>query len=1360
MSIADGWPQLDPEQEVWITGLTQFTLVLGYRGMSGDSPTETPTPRRPAPSDSRVKRTEVAATVRAEQQRRWRAGEKVPLENYLSDYPELASDNSLVLDLAYAEFLLAREIGAATDPDAFAARFPAVATQLRQQLEFECALGLDAGATMTAPAGADSTLTRPLLRVPGFEVLEELGRGGMGVVYKARQVRLNRIVALKTLPDRDGSSTSDAVRFLAEAELVAAVKHPNVVAVFEFGQVDGRPYFAMEYLAGGSLRDRLKPGKSLPFREAAVLLARVARAVEAAHDLQVIHRDLKPANILFDGAGEPKVTDFGLARRGTGVGLTATQVVIGTPSYMAPEQAEGKGRFVGPAADVYALGAVLYEAITGSVPFPGDDAMSVLRQVLQDEPIPPAKRNPAVPRDLELVCLKCLHKNPADRYSTASALADDLERFAAGLPVSVRAAGYAERLVKWARRNPRDATLVGTVAVLLVTLAAGSAGAAIWMRQKQKTAEENETRAVIAESDATHRADDLAAAQETLRQELIRSNRALPGEVRAMRLRGQPGQYFVGVERLREALARAKRLGAPATDIHEIRNELLNLLTVTDVDVEAEWEDWPADLVSLSFSSELDRYFFNTTRPPASIREAPGGRVIANLPLDVPPPQYVQFAPGGRRFLLGYDVDPRAELWEIESEIANLVWQAKGANKGVFLDNGSRVAVGAVANGKAEVQIRDGATGTVERQIADAGWVEGGLPNHPSKPWIVVDRGNRLSVVDYETSRLVAYTDRPKDLYRVAWHPTRPILAIASREEIRQWDVTNDKDAIPPLKGHTHGGVFPGFDRSGEMLISSDWSAVLRCWDAATGRQLLTAPRILLTLDFANAPPGRLAAGVEGRRVQLYRFHPGRGLRIASRPDTAKDGFTGAARFSPDGRLLVSRVGDFKCVILDSTTGVELATLPDTWRPAGFLANGELLTSGPRGLFRWPIRYTSGRCRVGPPVWLAPIRTVTEWSASLDGRVLAETRFNDGLALLHLPSGKSVATGPQLDVRAAAVSPDGAWAVAGSYCTAVKSAVSVYDAKTGALVRQLTAGGGMAWFSPDGRSLAVTSMTGNVYVFEVGTWAERWRGDGQACAFAPDGQLLAVGEGRGVIRLRAVADGHEVARLEVPDQTRLLPNCFSPDGGRLVASGFDDRQIYIWDLRHLRAGLEAEGLDWDWPKLPTATDRLTPDRLDVIPYGMVQRMTNEAFRAYRTNDLATASDRIGKLRAIDSDDPEEQALLAILLINGPPTAYDPTAALKYAQKAVAAQPNLGIAQVALGLAQFHCGEYRSAAASIDRGLAIDPKAGYVYVWYTLARARLFMGDIAGALSAGDKTLRAWGRVFGALFDPPAKPAKK
>jgi serine/threonine-protein kinase len=318
----------------------------------------------------------------------------------------------------------------------------------------------DAITSASYPAGLPS--------VPGYEVEAVLGRGGMGVVYRALHLRLNRTVALKMLLAGDRAGPSARARFQREAEAVANLRHANIVQVYDVGEQDGRPYFTMEIVQGGSLAEKLA-GVPRPAPEAATLVATLAEAVSAAHQGGIVHRDLKPANVLLTPDGTPKISDFGLARRVEGgERLTQSGAILGTPSYMAPEQARGRTQALGPPVDIYALGAILYELLTGRPPIQGETAAETVLQVLSQEPVPPARLNPRVPRDLETICLKCLHKEPQRRYASAAALAEDLRCFLRGEVIAARPEGQLERLARAVRRRP-TLTVGLTAGVLLAT---------------------------------------------------------------------------------------------------------------------------------------------------------------------------------------------------------------------------------------------------------------------------------------------------------------------------------------------------------------------------------------------------------------------------------------------------------------------------------------------------------------------------------------------------------------------------------------------------------------------------------------------------------------------------------------------------------------------------------------------------------------------------------------------------------------------------------------------------------------------------------------------------------------------------
>ncbi len=401
----------------------------------------------------------------------WRRGERIPAEVFLDRQPGLRCDTNVVLDLIYHEILLRCRRGERPTPEEYAQRFPPFAEQLRALFEVHEALFTEEAPPPTVldvePPTGHAMADMPA--VDGYEVLGELGRGGNGVVYRARRLGLKRLTALKVLRGGPAADPREAARLRGEAMALARIGHPNIIQIYEVGETGGRPFLALEFAPGGSLEARL-PGGPQPARDAAALLETLARAIHAAHRAGVVHRDLKPGNVLFAEDGTPKIADFGLARRlNADDAQTCTGDILGTPNYMAPEQARGRSAAAGPAADVYALGAILYELLTGRPPFEGETVWDTLEQVIGWDPPPPRQLAPKVPRDLETICLKCLHKDPMRRYGGADGLADDLAHFLAGRPIRARPTPAWERTWKWIRRRP--AATAGVALALALTAA-------------------------------------------------------------------------------------------------------------------------------------------------------------------------------------------------------------------------------------------------------------------------------------------------------------------------------------------------------------------------------------------------------------------------------------------------------------------------------------------------------------------------------------------------------------------------------------------------------------------------------------------------------------------------------------------------------------------------------------------------------------------------------------------------------------------------------------------------------------------------------------------------------------------------
>ncbi len=500
--------------------------------------------QRPAPAGARLQLGELLDL----QSGYWAGGEPRSVEAILERCPGLRDDAEALLDLVYHEVLLRQQWGDTPSLAEYVARFPWLEDALKAHFEVHQALQ-GSTAIATVPSAPDRS-AHSLPAVKNYEILGELGRGGTGVVYKARHLGLNRLVALKMLRAESLETPQERDRFRNESEAMARIEHPNVVRVYEVGEHEGRPYFAMELVTGGSLEQRLG-GVPQPPARSARLAETLARAVHAAHALRLVHRDLKPANVLLaaveggdDPWGLPKVSDFGLAKRlDAGDHKTRSGDILGTPCYMAPEQAYGRNNAVGPRADIYALGAILYELLTGRPPFRGETVWDTLQQVGRQEVVPPRRLQPRVPRDLETICLKCLHKDPGRRYPDAAALADDLAGFLAGQPIKARPLPWWEQAWRSVRRRPTASACAGLVlalgaahyAHLQAELSGARLGAAV-----------AEVREALGRAEAACREEDWERAAALLRDaalpRLDATEADRPGEPQLAGLREQAGR--------------------------------------------------------------------------------------------------------------------------------------------------------------------------------------------------------------------------------------------------------------------------------------------------------------------------------------------------------------------------------------------------------------------------------------------------------------------------------------------------------------------------------------------------------------------------------------------------------------------------------------------------------------------------------------------------------------------------------------------------------------------------------------------------------------------------------------------------
>ncbi|VTS06994.1 WD40 repeat domain-containing serine/threonine protein kinase [Tuwongella immobilis] len=499
----------------------------------------------------------IVTLIRGDILRRFQNDPTLRIERYLAEFPELQPDNTSIVDLLITEFQLRLPQEPTLSLRDYQRRFPQLSAALAHRWQ---RLG-EASAAGNAAAAAESPLATNLLppssaqehlpvaspptqaeswggflsitesgscelpNIPGYRVQRIIQQGGMGIVYEAWQQRLNRRVAIKMVLNPGQARPERMVRFLVEAELVAGLQHPNIVQVYDFGNYQDAPYFVMEFVSGGSLADRLRRAdQSFTPTEAAQLVLAVADAMAFAHHRQIIHRDLKPGNILLTETGVPKVTDFGLARRGESV-LTQFGTVVGTPAYMAPEQALGQSDSIGPASDIWSIGIILYECLTGRPPFRGSDRESMLAQVVESAVVPVTEIAPRVPASLEAICLCCLAKAPQDRYASAIELAADLRRFLAGQPPRAEPLSRFRRLGRWIKANPMVVGLLGTIVLLVVMMVTLTAGLAIRAREESQRTQQALIAAQSAQEES--RNNQREAARQLLRVEWLNHGRIL-----------------------------------------------------------------------------------------------------------------------------------------------------------------------------------------------------------------------------------------------------------------------------------------------------------------------------------------------------------------------------------------------------------------------------------------------------------------------------------------------------------------------------------------------------------------------------------------------------------------------------------------------------------------------------------------------------------------------------------------------------------------------------------------------------------------------------------------------------------------
>jgi WD40 repeat protein/HEAT repeat protein len=1085
------------------------------------------------------------------------------------------------VDEAIALYLAACEAGTPPDRATFLARHADIADSLQafladhDHMKQAAPAARNPAETATLPPDAPRAAVPPLGSIKYFgdyELLEEIARGGMGVVYKARQVSLNRIVAVKLILAGEYAGGRDVRRFKAEAEAAANLDHPNILPIYEVGEHQGQQYFSMKLVEGGSLAT----ARGLPVRKSADLLAAVARAVHFAHQRGILHRDVKPSNILLDADGTPYVSDFGLAKKVDAPSdLTQSGAVVGTPSYMPPEQARGEKR-VTTAADVYSLGAILYELLTGRPPFQADSAFDTVMQVIEKEPDHPRSVNKSADRDLSVIALKCLDKDPGRRYTSAAALADDLDHWASGEPILARPAPSWEKVWKWARRHPAAAGLLLT---LLVALSAGVTGLLISNARIAK--KQRETDAAL---------QDRAAAMAGVADALVRESGAHLATAAALR------KVKEEQARTKGALA-AEQRAAYLSDIALAAGEWAGnrpiragqLLDGTAPDLRG-WEWHHLQRVSHAALREFD--------------DLRGATLLGGI------------TPDGKLLLTADPSGPRLRDLATGKVVREFAGHQHSVAAAALSPDGKRIASAAgvafLGRNNAEVILWEADTGRPIRTLATDHAGISALAFSPDGKWLVTSGGGSVRLWAADGAKEVhRWTLTPEQMAGsgagLAFSPDGKQLAVAAGVTL-VWNVET-KAEVRVLKGESQ----PAFSPDGKHLATVRGGSELVIRDAATGTerwaQRFDGPGLAGT---TFTPDSKCVAvgGIDGA-VRTW--------DVATKTETqvirGQQGWMFGLLFSPDGTRLVTSIGDpmdamrghpfFELMLAGRSTTPPAVRVWDVTRPQDYrlLVSGQTIFAVHPG--RPEVAVASGKevafyeLSTGAKLrsFVAAPENVTQLAYSPDGSTLAvawsvpptpgkelepgvrevhPVKDPHRVQLLDAASGKPRAEPhvQETSINALAFSPDGTLLAT----TGDGKKLTLLDATTGKLAATLEGaehGATRLAFLPNGLLVRATSgmpfvsnqeplrvIDGVIELWDVAgrklvRTVDAGKGLGRAIAVSPDGKLLAAAVGEGIVLV--ALDGGEQKVLP----TTASSLTFSPDGQRLVA--FTPVGVKFWD---------------------------------------------------------------------------------------------------------------------------------------------------------------------------------------------------